>query len=231
MTISNSSFTGRADIIRNNFNNTASIWEVKPNNPRYYGSGGRGTKQITRYIAQALLGDVHKGTLTFPNHLVAGEPIVPFYLDVPSLTGGTETLKVSPSPQYSTIPNESGLILYEQKNKEEQIPEYEYEQVSAVDLINHYATYAVPSMVKVGITDLVITFAEVVISGVAMGVCIMYAGDIIPAMNGVINGTVNPGTITTALETAVESNELVVINLSEASINQILYYASTSLAA
>lgn len=59
----------------------------------------------------------------------------------------------------------------------------------------------------------------------------MYAGDIIPVMNGIVNGTVNPSMVTTALETAVEANELVVINLSEASVNQILYYASTSLAA
>lgn len=113
-------FKGRADLVHDNGSGSGSyIWEIKPNNTKYYGPDGIGTKQLANYILQGnnssstisnqLLG------LTFPKPVSAGYRIATFSFETP----WGEILQVDPSPYLPTP--QSGLILYKVVTREDAV--------------------------------------------------------------------------------------------------------------
>lgn len=216
------SYTGRADIMCSVLGGTA-IWEVKPNRPIYY-NNKIGTQQLRRYVKAANAADeIKKGLIEFNKDFVAGAPISSFNLDVPSITKKSETirLRVEPSPFFASVPYDSGLVLYRQVNDDEDdgLPVYSLEEVQCT-LLQKNVKYALPSAIKVGVRDLVYTFAYVVMSGVVVGICIVYAPEIALAMSNLLAGIASAIELQTITQ-AIATGAAVAVPLSSYQINAI----------
>ena len=218
------SYKGRADIVCSIAGGTA-IWEVKPNRPVYY-NNGIGTHQLKLYVEaanKAKNGKVSKGPVKFMQEFVAGSPISSFNLDVPSITekDANIRLRVGPSPFFASIPYDSGLVLYMQvdDNDDGGLPVYSLEEVQC-SLLQKDVKYALPSAIKVGVRDLIYTFAYCVVSGVVIGICIVYAPEIASAMSNVLAGIATAANLQTVTQ-AIAAGSAIAVPLSSYQINAI----------
>lgn len=133
---SDGTYYGFADIVKSNGYSGSYIWEVKPNNQKYYihgGVQGIGTKQLGRYINAAntalqVKKKIFGGYIYYQKPFSAGFPLQHFDFILPSIEnpGETVTLDVG-CPDYSPlILPDSGLILYRKKGIEEPSNSIEY---------------------------------------------------------------------------------------------------------
>lgn len=111
--------------------------------------------------------------------------------------------------------------MYRQVNDDEDdgLPVYSLEEVQCT-LLQKNVKYALPSAIKVGVRDLVYTFAYVVMSGVVVGICIVYAPEIALAMSNLLAGIASAIELQTITQ-AIATGAAVAVPLSSYQINAI----------